>query len=155
MKNRGIALIEIVIGSAILSVGILAVNISYNTYINYALGNQRNAEAVYLMQEALEVMTFLRDESWATYIERLSTTTTHYITFTGSAWATSTTPEYVDGIFLRSINIEDVKRDVNDDISTVGTYDPNIKKVTATVSYPQGNATTTKALSVYITNLLN
>jgi Tfp pilus assembly protein PilE len=152
-KNpKGMALIEILIGAAIISGGILAASSAYSTYIQYAFANQNNVGASYLMEEALEVMTFFRDRNWSN-ISNLSTTTTYYLSWSGSAWATSTTPQYVDSLFLRSINIEDVKRDGSDKISPSGTYDPNIKKITATISYWQGHATTTKVVSTYIANI--
>ncbi len=152
-KNLGIALIEVIIGSAIISVGILTINSSFNTYVEYALANQRNAEAAYILEEGLEAMTFIRDKGWNTYVATLSTTTTQYLSFYGGTWSTVATPEYVDGVFLRSIAIEDVTRDGTDDISAEGTYDPDIKKITSTVSYFQGKATTTKSMSVYIANI--
>ena len=146
------ALVEIVVGAAIMSTGILAINSAYSTYVQYALANQKNVEAGTLLEEGLEVMTFFRDMSW-TNISKLSTTTTYYLTFPSSNWATTTTAQYVDGVFLRSIDIADVKRDANDDIASAGTYDSNIKKITATVSYWQGHGTTTRSISTYITNI--
>ncbi len=154
-KNRGMALVEIVVGSAIIAVGIVAASTSFNTYVNYALANQKNIQAAYLGEEALEVMTFYRDKGWTANISRLSTSTTYYLTYVSSTWATTTIPQYVDGEFLRSINISDVRRDTNDDIAVSGTYDPNTKKITTTVSYYQGHATTTKSISTYISNLNN
>ena len=154
-RMSGIALIEIVIGSAIILSGILAINFSYSTYMQYALANQGNVQAGYLLAEGLEAVTFLRDKSWSANIAKLSTTTTYYLTFVSSNWATTTTPQYVDGVFLRSIIISDVKRDANDRISVIGTYDPNTKQITATVSYFQGHATTTKSISTYVTNIYN
>lgn len=151
-KNKGMALVEILIGSAIISVGILAVSTSYTEYYKYALANQKNVEAAYLLEEALEVVTFFRDTGWSGNIVPLSTTTTYYLSF-ASAWATSTSPQYVDGVFLRSFTISDVRRDANQDIATSGTYDPNTKKITASVSYWQGHSTTTKTMSAYITNI--
>lgn len=152
MKNRGVALVEILIGAAIMSLGILAVNSSYSTYVKYALANQKNVEATRILEEGLEVVSFFRDSSW-TNISRLSTSTTYYLSFNGSAWATTTTPQYVDGQFLRSISVSDLKRDSNDDISSSGTYDPNIKQITATVSFWQGHATSTISISEYISNI--
>ena len=152
-KNIGVALIEILIGSAIMSIGILAINTSYTEYLKYALANQKNVEAAYLLEEGLEITTFFRDQSWAENIAKLSTTTTYYFSFVSSNWATTTTPQYIDGQFLRSISVSDVRRDGNDDIALSGTYDPNIKKITATVSYWQGHSTTTKTMSTYLTNI--
>ncbi|KND48026.1 MAG: hypothetical protein AB201_00290 [Parcubacteria bacterium C7867-006] len=151
-KTKGMALVEIIIGSAIISVGILAAITSYNTYINYALANNKNIQASYILEEGLEVMTFFRDVSW-TNISGLSTTTTYHLVFNGVSWATTTTPEYVDGEFLRSITVSDVKRNGSDQIDISGVYDPNIKMITTTVDYSQGHTTTTKSISTYITNI--
>ncbi|MBA3733348.1 hypothetical protein H0W91_03160 [Patescibacteria group bacterium] len=150
--KKGMALVEIIIGAAIMSVGIIAINASYSTYVQYALANQKNVEAAALMEEGLEVSTFFRDMGWVN-ISGLSTTTTYYLTFNGANWATTTTIQYVNGEFLRSINIADVNRDGNDDIATVGTLDPNTKKITTTVSYFQGHSTTTRSMSTYLTNI--
>ncbi len=151
-KNRGMAIVEILIGSAIISVGIFAAITSFNTYVNYAFANQKNIQAAYLLEEGLEVLGYMRDTSWVN-ISRLSTTTTYYLTWSGTTWATTTVPQYVDNEFLRSISVTDIKRDASDDISNSGTYDPNAKQITATVSYYQGHATTTKSISTILTNL--
>lgn len=154
VSQNGSALVEIIIGSAIILTGILAIASSFNTYLQYAVSNQRNIEANYLMQEGLEAMTVLRDIAWTNNFASLSTTTTYYITWNGTRWATTTTTQYVDGIFLRSISVSDLKRDANDDLSTTtGTYDSNIKQVTVTVSFTQGHSTTTKSLSRYFANI--
>ena len=154
-KNRGFGLIEIVIGSAIILSGILAIIVSYSTYVQFALSNEKNVEAVNLLEEGLEAMTFLRDKSWSSNVAPLSINTTYYLSFNGSYWVTTTTPQYVDGIFLRSISVDDVSRDSVDAIAASGTYDPNTKKITATVSFWQGHATTTQSISTYIANLYN
>ena len=155
-KNRGFGLIEIIIGSAIILSGILAVIVSYSTYIEYALSNEKNIEAGNLLEEGLEAVTFLRQKSWSANIAPLLNSTTYYLSFNGAYWATTTTPQYVDGLFLRSIKVDDVNRDSMDAVVAVGgTYDPNTKKITATVSFWQGHATTTQSISTYIANLYN
>ena len=152
-KNSGFGLIEIVIGSAIILSGILAIIASYTTYVQYALSNEKNVEAGDLLEESLEAVSFLRDKSWSANIAPLATTTTYYLSWNGSYWATTTTAQYVDGLFLRSVNVGDVKRDGTDAIAASGTYDPNTKKITSTVSFWQGHATTTQTISTYIANL--
>lgn len=151
-KNKGMALVEIVIGSAIIASAIIAASSAFSTYVQYALSNQKNIQGAYILEEGLEVMTFFRDNSWLN-ISRLSTSTAYYLNISNGVWATTTVPQYVDGEFLRSITVSDVKRDSNDDISTSGTYDPNTKLVTATVYYYQGHSTTTKTLSTYLSNI--
>ena len=152
-KDRGMALLEIIIGASVITVGILAVVTSYNLYFQYALANESNAQAGYLLEEGLEVVSFMRDGSWSENIATLATSTDYYLSFVGSSWATTTEPQYVDGRFLRSFVMSDVYRDINDDISSSGAIDPNTKEVTVNVSFLQGHSTTTKSISTYITNI--
>ena len=152
-KDNGFGLIEIIIGSAVRHSGILAIIASYTTYVQYTLSNEKNVEVVNLLEEGLEAMTFLRDKGWNANILSLSTTTTYYLSFNGSYWATTTTPQYVDGMFLRSIRVGDVRRDGLDAISQSGTYDPNTRKITTIISFWQGHATTTRSISTYIANI--
>lgn len=154
-KKAGFGLIEIVIGAAIILLAILAANTTYTTYVQYALANQGNVQASYLLEESLEAVTYIRDKGWATNIASLNPATTYYLAFTGGTWVSTTAPQYVDGLFLRSINIAAVNRDANDRIAEAGTLDPNTKLITATVSYFQGHATSTKTISTYITNIYN
>ncbi|MDB5259161.1 MAG: seg [Candidatus Taylorbacteria bacterium] len=151
--NKGMSIIEVLIGSAIIVTGILALIASHTAYTQYAIQNEKNTEITYLLGEGLESLYFLRDKGWTAYIAPLSTSTTYYLAFNGSYWAATTTPQYVDGTFLRKITIDDVKRDSNSDIASSGTLDANTKKVTAAISYSQGQATTTQTISTYVANI--
>jgi hypothetical protein len=106
-----------------------------------------------LAEEGLESMTFLRDRGWSSNIRPLSTTTVYQLYWNNSYWTPTTTQQYIDGTFLRQIYITDVKRDGSDRISNAGTYDPDTKFITVTLSYPEGSSTTTNSISTYITNL--
>ncbi len=154
-KKRGMGLIEIVIGSAIIVTGILALSDAYSRYVKFAFANESNLQAAYIAEEGLEAITFLRDKGWTTNIKNLSTTTTYYIAWdsTNAYWKATTTTQYIDSKFLRQILITDVKRDGSDHIATTGTYDPNTKFVTVNVLYFQGHGTTTQTMNTYITNL--
>lgn len=151
--KKGIGLVEIIIGSAIILVVAVALVQSYNTYILYALGNQNNTRANFLLEEGVETLILLRDESWTSNISTLQNGVNYYLYFNGTNWRSTTTPQYIDSDFVRSFSLDAVNRDTNDDISASGTLDPNIKKATVTVSYFQGHGTTTKSVSTYITNL--
>ncbi len=152
--KSGFSLIEVIIASAIIVTGILALSEAFTQYVSFALAHEKNVQAAYLAEEALEVVTHLRDQNW-TNISTLSTAAPVYIAWntTTSRWQTTTTPEYVDGKFLRSITVASVLRNGNDQISATGSIDPNTKFLTATISYFQGHATTTKTISTYITNI--
>lgn len=151
--DKGMSIIEVLIGSAIIVTGILALIASHTGYTQYAIQNEKNVEITYLLEEGLEAVSFLRDKGWDAYIAPLSTSTTYYLAFNGLHWAATTTPQYVDGTFLRKITIADVMRDSNSDIASSGTLDPNIKKFTAAISYSQGQATTTQSISTYIADI--
>lgn len=157
MNKQGFGVIEIVIGSAIILAGIVSLMAAYTIYTKFALANDKNVQAAYLAEEGIEAVSFLRDSGWNSNIKNLSTTTTYYIAWSSSTWKSTTTPQYVDGTFLRSFAITDVSRDSgNDKISTTSSgvyYDPNTKKITVTLQYYQGHATTTQTMNTYITNL--
>ena len=151
-KNKGMGLVEIIIGAAIITTGILAIIVSYTTYVEYALSNQKNVESAFVLEEGLEVMTFLRDDSWTSNIFPLISGTSYYLHWNGTDWSATTTPQYVDGM-LRKIIVGNVFRDGSDKIAASGTLDPDTKKVTSTVDLWQGHGTTTSSISTYITNL--
>ncbi|MES2436478.1 MAG: hypothetical protein V4519_00545 [Patescibacteria group bacterium] len=154
-RNRGMGLIEIVIGSAIIVTGILSLISAFGMYISYALAHQRNVQAAYLAEEGLEAVTYLRDKSWTTNVQPLSTTTTYYLAWDTSAayWKATTTMQYIDAEFLRTFAITDVVRDSNGRIATTGTYDADTKKITVNLSYREGKATTTKSMTTYIADI--
>lgn len=153
--NKGIALVEMIIASAVMLAVVIATTVSYNTYVQYALANQNRVKIGYLLEEGLEAVTFLRDKGWSAYITPLSTNTTYYLYNNDTYWSATTTAQYTDGQFLRSFTIENVNRDANNDIAVAGTNDTNTKKITATVAYFEGHATTTKSISMYMTNINN
>lgn len=151
--TQGFGLIEIVIGAAIVSLGVFAIVSSFNTYTQYALNNQYAIQTAYALEEGIEVMRFFGDKGWAGHIAPLSTTTTYYLMFSNGNWATTTVPQYIDGRLLRSVTISDVRRNSNDKIDLTGVYDPNTKLITVTVAQYIRSATTTKTLSAYIFNI--
>jgi type II secretory pathway pseudopilin PulG len=155
ISTKAFALVEIIVASAIMLIAIIAASNAYSTYVQYALANERNVQAGYLLEETIEGVTYLRDKGWTTNIASLTAGTTYYLYFNGSLWTATTTPQYVDGQFLRSFTLSNVNRDSGDDIAVSGTLDPKTKQVTANVAFFQGHATTTQSVYTYITNINN
>jgi Tfp pilus assembly protein PilV len=154
IKNFGFGLIEVVIGVSIITTGIVALIASYTVYVNYAFSNMENVQAAYVAEEGLEAMTFIRDNGWTTNIVPLSTTTTYYLVFESNIWKATTTPQYVDGSYLRKITLGDVRRDSGGEIvSSGGTVDTDSRLITSRVEYFQGKATSTRSISTYLTNI--
>lgn len=154
-KTAGMSLIEVVIGSSIILTGILATINAYSTYIKFALQNENNLQAAYLLEEGYEAVGLLRDQGWTSNIASLSATTTYYLAWNASTtqWTATTAPQYVDGTFTRSFTVSPVNRDGNDRIAQSGTDDPGTKRIDVSVVFYKEHATTTATSSGYIADI--
>lgn len=153
-KNKGgFGMIEVVVGASIIS--LVAFSVASVATISTRLSNENanNTKAAFLMEEGVEAVKIMRDASWVN-ISSLNTTNDYYLTFNGLNWATTTSNVFIDGVFERKLRLEGVNRDANQDIVTSGgTLDPDIKKITVSVSWRVRSATTTKSISTYLTNM--
>lgn len=151
--SRGFGLIEIIIGSTILTVSLIAISTYFQKSLQLSQDSGKTVQASFLLEEGIEVIKFFRDTSW-TNISGLTVGTSYYFQFDGTKWATTTSNVFVDGIFERKLVIDNVSRDVSDDIvSSGGTNDADTKKATVSVSWLGRNGTTTKSISTYIANI--
>ncbi|MCK5027623.1 MAG: type II secretion system protein, partial [Candidatus Pacebacteria bacterium] len=121
-KHNGFGLIEIVV-----SVGIVGTVLSgvFFFYQKSLFINQRTTMLVQtnmLLVEGVEVVKFLRDDSWSTNITSFPTSTPQYLVFTSGDWEVVSTSTQIDNVFTRWFVLEDVYRDGNDDIAASGTY---------------------------------
>ena len=155
-KNQlGFGLVEVVIAIAIAGSFIMVLAAVNTIYIKISLSQSSKIQAAFLAEEGLEAMRFAKDESWDTNILPLTNGVEYYLAFTGTSWQATVVPTYV-GIFGRRILLNEVYRDAGDDITTTGgTLDPGTRFITATVSWLEYGATSTKVVSTYITNLFS
>ena len=152
-KSKGFGLIEIIIGSAILTVSLIAISTYFQKSLQLSQDSGKTVQAGFLLEEGVEVVKFFRDTSWVN-ISSLTAGSSYYLQFDGSKWATTSSNVFVDGIFERKFVIDNVSRDANDDIvSSGGTNDADTKKAAVSVSWLGRNGTTTKSISTYITNI--
>ncbi len=163
IKNtKGIGLVEILIVTAVLGVGLLAV-ISFLIYsrgVTFQVA--RTTEATTIAEEGIEVVRSMRDEGWDSNIVPLISGDTYYPSISGvnpdDKWTLITTPQpLIDNLYTRTVVIEDVGRVAgSDDIdpSGGGNPDPNTKKVTSTVTWTENGRNKQVQLVAYITNLL-
>jgi len=149
----GFGLIEIVVGSAVLSLSLLGISFYYQQALSVSQRTAHTVQAAFLMEEGIEVAKFFRDNAWEN-ISNLTAGTPYYLSWTGSTWATSTTNVFVDGLFERTLVAENVYRDSNDDIvpAGAGILDVGTKKITISVAWNEKGATTTKNVSTYFTD---
>lgn len=150
-KKRGVSLIEVVIGSAIILLVSLAIITLYSRFINFSAEATTRIKATLLAREGIESMRYLRDTGWDETLGTYSTGVPYYIVATSTTiTATTTSQPYIDARFNRYITIEDVRRIGTDDISGSGTIDATTKLITATVEWSDRGATTTKSFSAYL-----
>ena len=150
-KSKGFGLIEIIIGSAILTVSLIAISTYFQKSLQLSQDSGKTVQAGFLLEEGVEVVKFFRDTSWVN-ISGLTAGTSYYLQFDGTKWATTSSNVFVDGIFERKFVLTNVYRDGNDDIAPTGTLDLNTKKAVITLAWNNGLATTSKSLEFYLTN---
>lgn len=147
--KKGIGLVEIIIVSAVISIGLLSI-ISFLIFsrgVTFEAG--RKTIAVSLAEEGIEAVRGIRDESWSA----VSTSGTYYPVISGNKWTLSgTDPGTIKNLYTRVVIIENVSRDANDDISGSGTFDPDTKKLTARISWTESGRNKQVELVTYISN---
>lgn len=154
-RSGGFGLVEVVVAVSIAAFSIVVVWQVYALFLGLSLSNSSLFQASFLAEEGIEAVKFMRDESWTTNIATLSEDVPYTLVFTGTAWETTTAPALIDGQFDRKVVLTGVERDASGDITSSGSPDSNTKKVTVTVSWVKDNATSTKEITTYVTNLFN
>src|SRR4030067_3389840 len=145
-KSKGVGLVEILIVLAVVGVGFLAI-ISFLIFsrgVTFQVA--RSTEATALAEEAIEAVRGMRDEGWIANIAPLTSGATYYPVVTADKWTLSTTnPGPISNLYTRTVVVEDVGRDGNDNIvASGGTAGPNTKKVTATVTWAEAGPNKTR-----------
>lgn len=155
MLQRGFGMVEMVIGAAVLSVSLLGISSFFQTALHASAITQTAIQGDYLLEEGVEAIKVFRDLSYANNFKNMSMATDYYFSWNSTNWATTTINTFVDGKFERKFTLDNVNRDVNNDIAASGTYDPDIKLVTVSVSWADPTGTTTRSIQTYITNIFN
>ena len=156
-NEQGFSLIEIILGIGMLTMSLVSITSYYRKVLDVSNETTRHIQSGFLLEEGLESVKMLRDQSWASKIATLSTTTSYYLYWNGTQWTATTTRQIVENTFTRTFKLADVKRDGSDNISSAGTYDAGTKKVTVYVTWSRkgANNTATDTVETYIANLFN
>jgi type II secretory pathway pseudopilin PulG len=154
--NKGVSLVEVIVSATIITVFLSALVSLYNLQMNVIFRSARQVKATFLAEESIEAVKYMRDVSWNSYISPLSSNVDYYLVWQSGKWDTTTTNTYIDGLFERKMTLFPVSRDAQSNIvSSGGTLDPNTKKLTTTISWREGSATSTKVVSTYVSNLFD
>jgi hypothetical protein len=154
---KGIGLIEVVIGAAIITGLISAVVTATNIFLVSSSSQVSKVKAAYLAEEGIEAVKSIRDYSWTSRIAPLTVGSSYYLSLSTSSpytWGVTTTPQYIDGM-LRTVVLANAYRDANSDLVASGTNDTQSRLLTVTIAWPTRTGTTTYSLSTYITNLFS
>ncbi|MEK7639250.1 MAG: type II secretion system protein [Patescibacteria group bacterium] len=151
-SQSGVTLVEVIVGIGIITMSLVTIGLSVNSYVDARAALLNNVKATYLAEEGYEIIRALRDDDWDAFAA-LAVDTTQYLSVTPVTIAFSATPEIIDTNFTRSFILHDVYRNGSDDIvasTTAGsTGDDGAREVA--VSVVSGNGTTT--FRAILTNL--
>ena len=159
MRNKvryalGLALTEVVVVASIILVFVVALFGAYAFYLRISFENLHRAQATFIAEEGIESIKILRDQSWSEKIALIPFGETYRITWNEGLVELALGASYIDGMFDRTIVFEEVGRDSNGDIvEQGGTPDEGTRKLTVNISWFSRNATTTKSMSTYVTDL--
>jgi len=148
-KKRGVALIEILVGTSILTIALAFISNTLLLFLNTSDLALEQTRALYLAEEGHEFLRYLRDENWNT-IANLTVGNTYYLSIATTTVAIGTTAEVIDGIYTRSVVVGQLRRNANNDfIQSGGTVDAGGRVITVTVSWGSKDV----VLSSILTNL--
>jgi hypothetical protein len=155
--TKGSLTLEVVIASFIFLSISLGITNAFNTYLKGSNLSRPLTKASFLLDEGSEAVRALRDQSWTTFASSTSGTLYSVVWNSNtSVWNYALGTTTIDGKFGRSYTLADVNRDntTKDIVTSGGTLDTNIKKITVNVAWKNGGATTTRHTSFYLANLI-
>jgi len=147
--QRGIGMVEAVVVISIVSVAFAAILSAVVFFLRGGLLAADNTQAMYLLEEGVEAVRFLRDESYSTNITPIIGAGVRYLDPNASGFTVTTTNTPVLGQFTRSIELTEVyRRTADDDIvpSTSGdpkAVDPGTARLEVAVTWAGGSLNTT------------
>lgn len=151
--TRGVTAVEILVGASIAGVILVMASYTISHFISASFALSEKTQAVYLAEEGLEMVRYIRDNQWST-IGNLTVGTPYYLIPTGTGVTIGGTSETI-GAFNRSFVVDRVYRDnTSQDIVASGSSgsssDADTRSVTVTVTW--GNPTESVSLTSILTN---
>ncbi len=120
---------EILVAVAVLLVSFVSVLTAFHLAVRQGRGTLEQVQAAALAEEGVEAMVALRD-AWWNNLASLTLGVPYDLSFNGAQWATTLSPQTIDGVFRRTVTLEEVyRRDADKDI--VASTSPDAKTVDA------------------------
>lgn len=155
--KKGMSLVEVVIGSAIMLTSMVSIIGVYGSLTSMSLRTTSRVQAAMLAEETAEVLRFMRDTSWNQNISTLANSTTYHLAWVNGAWVATTTPVTISNQFIRTFTLSTVNRDSTsyDIVPSGGTLDTGTRKATINISWLDGVSTSTRTAEMYIHNIFS
>lgn len=155
--KKGMSLMEVVIGSAIMLTSMVSIIGVYGSLTSMSLRTTSRVQAAMLAEETAEVLRFMRDTSWNQNISTLANSTAYHLVWVNGVWVATTTPVTISNQFIRTFTLSTVNRDSTsyDIVPSGGTLDTGTRKATIEVSWLDGVSTSTRTAEMYIHNIFS
>jgi len=159
-NNKGLGLVEIIVASSIISVTLLVLVSVYSAVAQYSLSNVKTLKATQLVEEGVEVLSYLRDSGYTKNIASLTEGDTYYLywdaTVDSGSWTATTSNILLENKYQIDFILSPVYRDSDFNVvASGGTLDPGSRKVTVNVSWRQQSTINTKSTETYLFNIFN
>ena len=151
---RGITVVEILFGVAIMASFIGLLTLAFMLYLQVSTAGPKHTAAVFLADEGIEAVRTIRGRGWEDNIAILDIGTTYYLYLSDDSWTATTTEQAVDGDFIREFVLSEVERDVSGSITDgLGTLDSDSRRVDVTVRWDGLVGRSEIEMSVYIMDI--
>ena len=154
LYQKGISIVEVVIASAIISLAMISITNVYGNFLTLSLANTEKVQAVFLLDEGVEAIKIMRNYSWAS-VASSTESTNYYLTWENSRWISTTTPNTIDGKFIRTFTVADVYRDpiTLNIVNSGGVLNNDSKIINLDISWNHKGSISSKQIRFFIFNL--
>lgn len=147
-KIRASTMVEVLIAVSIFSVFSTGVFYLSVNVVDSDKRTEDSNKALYYAQEGIEAARQMRDKNFLSL-----TGGDHGLQLSSDVWSFIPAPEDIDGYYSRTVSVDDVYRGDNGDIAATGVLDPNIKKITSSVTWDHlGVLPKNVKLNTYLSN---
>ena len=158
LNNCGFGLIEVVISMGIAGILLIAFSTLVAETAKISRENARELRGALYVRELVEVAKDLEQSDWGEITDpTCASPSVCHPEISGSSWTLVAGQEsFDDGLYTRSLTIENVRRDQlafpNTIVPSGGVMDPDTKKIVATLTRTMPSGTKTTTLETYVYN---
>ncbi|KXJ98309.1 MAG: hypothetical protein UZ19_OD1000741 [Parcubacteria bacterium OLB19] len=151
-NNRGVALVEVLIGVTLVTIIVAFVGLAVTQFVNTRNVILSDTKKMYLAEEGYEIVRYLRDENWSN-VSSLTNDTYYFLQVSTTTLSIGGSSELIDGVYNRSFLVQPVYRGASgsivDQAAAGAVLDSDTKKLIVYVSDTNG----TTSVSALLTNL--